>query len=142
YALLVGFVFYKELTLSRLVDAFISVARTSAMLMFLIAAAFVSSWLIAAAEVPAMLSNMMGGLIEHPILLMLAVNAVIFLVGTVLDLVPAILLLTPIFMPLVKAAGIDPIYFGVLFVLNNTIGLITPPVGPVLNTVCGIGSIP
>jgi TRAP-type C4-dicarboxylate transport system permease large subunit len=63
-------------------------------------------------------------------------------VGTAMDMTPTILILTPVLMPVVKAAGIDPVYFGVLFIINNAIGLITPPVGTVLNTVAGVGRIP
>lgn len=141
YALLIGCCVYRELHLRELAAIFVSVARTTALLMFLIAAAFVSSWIIAAAQIPDALTGLLEPLISQPTLLLLAINAVVFLVGTVLDLVPAILLLTPILMPLILAADIDPVYFGVLFILNNTIGLITPPVGPVLNTVCSIGNM-
>ena len=66
---------------------------------------------------------------------------IVFLVGTALDLVPSILILTPILMPVVKEAGIDPVYFGVMFIMNNAIGLITPPVGPVLNVAAGVGRV-
>jgi TRAP-type C4-dicarboxylate transport system permease large subunit len=62
-------------------------------------------------------------------------------VGTAMDMTPTILILTPVLMPVIKAAGIDPIYFGVLFIINNSIGLITPPVGTVLNVVAGVGRI-
>jgi len=66
---------------------------------------------------------------------------VVMIVGTALDLSPTILIMTPVLMPLVKAAGIDPVYFGVLFMINNAIGLVTPPVGVVLNTVAGVGKV-
>jgi TRAP-type transport system large permease protein len=62
-------------------------------------------------------------------------------VGTAMDMTPTILIMTPVLMPIVKAAGIDPVYFGVLFIINNAIGLITPPVGTVLNTVAGVGKV-
>jgi TRAP-type C4-dicarboxylate transport system permease large subunit len=65
----------------------------------------------------------------------------VILVGTAMDMTPTILILTPVLMPIVKAAGIDPVYFGVLFIINNAIGLITPPVGTVLNTVAGVGKL-
>ena len=65
----------------------------------------------------------------------------VMIVGTAMDMTPTILILTPVLMPLVKAAGIDPVYFGVLFMINNAIGLITPPVGVVLNTVAGVGKV-
>jgi TRAP-type transport system large permease protein len=75
------------------------------------------------------------------ILLMFAIMVVVVIVGTALDMTPTILILTPILMPIVKTAGIDPVYFGVLFIINNAIGLITPPVGVVLNVVCGVTGI-
>jgi len=72
---------------------------------------------------------------------MVAIMVLVMIVGTALDMTPTILILTPVLMPLVKAAGIDPVYFGVLFMINNAIGLITPPVGVVLNTVAGVGRV-
>jgi TRAP-type C4-dicarboxylate transport system permease large subunit len=76
-----------------------------------------------------------------PLLLQIAMQVLVVIVGTALDMTPTILILTPVLMPIVKAAGIDPIYFGVLFIINNSIGLITPPVGTVLNTVCGVAKM-
>jgi TRAP-type C4-dicarboxylate transport system permease large subunit len=72
---------------------------------------------------------------------MFAIMVVVVIVGTALDMTPTILILTPILMPIIKTAGIDPVYFGVLFIINNAIGLITPPVGVVLNVVCGVSRI-
>jgi TRAP-type C4-dicarboxylate transport system permease large subunit len=72
---------------------------------------------------------------------MFAIMLLVIVVGTAMDMTPTILILTPVLMPLVKAAGIDPVYFGVLFIINNAIGLITPPVGTVLNTVAGVGKV-
>ena len=74
-------------------------------------------------------------------LLLLAIMAIVVIVGTAMDMTPTILILTPILMPIIKAAGIDPVYFGVLFIVNNSIGLITPPVGTVLNVVAGVSRI-
>ena len=75
----------------------------------------------------------------NPTLLLIAIMVLVMVVGTAMDMTPTILILTPVLMPVVKAAGIDPIYFGVLFIINNSIGLITPPVGTVLNVVAGVG---
>ncbi|MNE03031.1 Sialic acid TRAP transporter permease protein SiaT [compost metagenome] len=75
-------------------------------------------------------------------LLMFVIMILVLVVGTALDLTPTILILTPVLMPIIKQAGIDPVYFGVLFIINNSIGLITPPVGVVLNVVSGVGRIP
>ena len=72
-------------------------------------------------------------------MLLIAIMVLVMVVGTAMDMTPTILILTPVLMPLVKAAGIDPVYFGVLFIINNSIGLITPPVGTVLNVVAGVG---
>ena len=78
-------------------------------------------------------------LLDSPTLLMFAIMILVIVVGTAMDMTPTILILTPVLMPIVKAAGIDPVYFGVLFIMNNAIGLITPPVGTVLNVVAGVG---
>src|SRR5439155_18960630 len=75
------------------------------------------------------------------LILMIAMMVLVVIVGTALDMTPTILILTPVLMPIVLKAGIDPIYFGVLFIINNAIGLITPPVGVVLNVVCGVSKI-
>ena len=73
---------------------------------------------------------------NQTLLLLAAIMVIVVIVGTALDMTPTILILTPILMPIIKQAGIDPVYFGVLFIINNSIGLITPPVGVVLNVVC------
>jgi len=141
YALLVGLLVYRTLTFSVIRRALIDAARTSAIVMFLIAAASVSAWLITIAELPQILVGWVQPFVDRPILLMVILMFIVFLTGTALDLVPSILILTPILMPVVKEAGIDPIYFGVLFMMNNAIGLITPPVGPVLNVAAGVGKV-
>lgn len=138
YALFVGFVVYRELKLSQLYGLLLSAGKTSAIVMFLVAAAQVSAWLIAAANIPMMVADLLQPLIESPVLLMLAIMVLVFAVGTALDFAPTILILIPVLMPTIRMAGIDPVYFGVLFVMNNAVGLITPPVGTVLNVVCGI----
>jgi tripartite ATP-independent transporter DctM subunit len=141
YAWLVGALVYRTITFSVLRRCLIDAARLSAIVMFLIAAASVSAWLIAIAELPEILIGWVQPFIDRPILLMAILMFIVFLVGTAIDLVPSILILTPILMPIVKEAGIDPVYFGVLFIMNNAIGLITPPVGPVLNVAAGVGRV-
>ena len=141
YALLVSMLVYRELRWRDLPALFISAARTSAVVMFLVAAAMVSAWLITVAQLPGQIVGLLQPLLDHPRLLMAAIMIFVMLVGTALDMTPTILLLTPVLMPVVKAAGIDPVYFGVLFIINNAIGLITPPVGTVLNTVAGVGTM-
>jgi tripartite ATP-independent transporter DctM subunit len=141
YALFVSMVIYRELKVSQLYALFESAARTTAVIMFLVAAAMVSAWMITVANLPAELVKLLKPLLDNPTLLLMAIMLITILVGTAMDMTPTILILTPVFMPLVKAAGIDPVYFGVLFMINNAIGLITPPVGTVLSTVAGVGKV-
>ena len=107
--------------------------------MFLVAAAMVSAWLITVADLPGQGGRLLQPFMGSPILLMVAIMVLVMIVGTAMDMTPTILILTPVLMPVVKAAGIDPVYFGVMFIMNNAIGLITPPVGIVLNVVAGVG---
>jgi tripartite ATP-independent transporter DctM subunit len=139
YALFVATVVYRELSLAQLYGAFVTAAKTSAVVMFLVAAAMVSSWLITVAQIPQQMIELLQPFMGNPTLLLVAIMVLVMAVGTAMDMTPTILILTPVLMPVVKAAGIDPVYFGVLFIINNAIGLITPPVGTVLNTVAGVG---
>lgn len=141
YALLISTLVYGELKLSQLHGVFLQAAQTTAVVMFLVAAAMVSAWMITVANLPGELIALLQPLLDNPTLLLLAIMLITMLVGTAMDMTPTILILTPVFMPLVKAAGIDPVYFGVLFMINNAIGLITPPVGTVLSTVAGVGKL-
>jgi len=141
YAFAVSTFVYRELTLAQLYQAFSDAARTSAVVMFLVAAAAVTAWLITVANIPQQVVVLLDPLIDNPVLLMAAMMVLVMVVGTALDLTPTILILVPVLMPLVKAAGIDPVYFGVMFMINCAIGLITPPVGVVLNTVAGVGRL-
>ena len=141
YALFVATFIYRELKWSDLYEVFAAAAETTAVVMFLVAAALVSAWLITIAELPNQVAALMKPFMGSPMLLMIAMQVLVVIVGTALDMTPTILILTPVLMPLVKQAGIDPIYFGVLFIINNSIGLITPPVGTVLNVVCGVAKM-
>jgi len=141
YALFVATVVYRELRPSQIFGVFVSAAKTTSVVMFLVAAALVSSWLITVAQIPGQLVAMLEPFMGNPTLLIIAIMVLVMAVGTAMDMTPTILIMTPVLMPVVKAAGIDPVYFGVLFIINNAIGLITPPVGTVLNTVAGVGRI-
>jgi tripartite ATP-independent transporter DctM subunit len=139
YALFVATVIYKELKWRQLYEVFETAARTTAVVMFLVAAAMVSAWLITVANLPGQVVTLLQPLLDNPTLLLMAIMLLVMIVGTAMDMTPTILILTPVLMPIVKAAGIDPVYFGVLFIINNSIGLVTPPVGTVLNVVAGVG---
>ncbi len=141
YALVISVFVYGELRLGQLYGLFLSAAKTTAVIMFLVAAAMVSAWLITVAQLPDELVKLLQPFLDSPRLLMAIIMLLVIAVGTAMDMTPTILILTPVLMPIVKAAGIDPIYFGVLFIINNAIGLVTPPVGTVLNTVAGVGKV-
>ena len=118
YALFVATVIYREMTFATLWHVLIGAAKTTSVVMFLVASAQVS-----------------------PRLLFIVIMVAILIVGMVMDLTPTVLILTPVLMPLVKEAGIDPIYFGVMFIINCSIGLITPPIGNVLNVISGVAKL-
>jgi tripartite ATP-independent transporter DctM subunit len=139
YALLVSMFVYRELSWRQMRVIFTASAKTSAVVMFLIAAAMVSAWLITVADLPSKVVAMLQPFMGNQMLLLIAMMVLVIVVGTALDMTPTILIMTPVLMPVIKAAGIDPVYFGVLFIINNSIGLITPPVGIVLNVVAGVG---
>ena len=142
YSLVVGLFIYREIKFKDLYRIILSAAKTSSVVMFLVAAALVSAWLITVANIPAQIVEILRPFIDNKTLLMVMLMLLVMIVGTALDFAPTVLILTPVLMPLVREAGIDPVYFGVLFIINNAIGLLTPPVGTVLNVVCGVGRIP
>jgi len=142
YSLFVGLFIYREIKFKDLYQLILNAAKTSSIVMFLVAAALVSAWLITVANIPAQIVTLMEPFIDNKMLLMAMLMLMVLVVGTALDFAPTVLILTPVLMPLVRQAGIDPVYFGVLFIINNAIGLLTPPVGTVLNVVCGVGKIP
>jgi tripartite ATP-independent transporter DctM subunit len=141
YALFVGMFIYKELKPSQLYGLFLAAAKMTSVIMFLVAAALISSWLITAANIPGEIGKFLEAFTDNKTLLLVILMVLVLVVGTALDFAPTVLILTPVLMPIVKQAGIDPIYFGVLFIMNNAIGLITPPVGIVLNVVAGVARV-
>jgi TRAP-type transport system large permease protein len=141
YSLFVATVVYRELKWNHVYDVFLTAAKTTAVVMFLVAAAMVSAWMITVADLPGLVTELLEPLMGNQTLLLLAIMVLVVVVGTAMDMTPTILILTPVLMPVVKEAGIDPVYFGVLFIMNNAIGLITPPVGTVLNVVAGVSKI-
>jgi tripartite ATP-independent transporter DctM subunit len=141
YSLFVSLVIYREMKVSQLYEVILSSAKTTSVVMLLVAAAMVSSWLVTIADLPGQLAELLAPFMDNQTLLLLVMMALIILVGTVMDMTPTILILTPVLMPAVIQAGIDPVYFGVLFLINTAIGLITPPVGTVLNVVCSVAKL-
>ena len=138
YALFVGMVIYREIKISDLYGLMLNAGKITAVVMLLAGAAMVSAWLITVADLPGQLAKILSPFMDSPTLLLVVIMIVVVVVGTAMDMTPTILILTPVLMPVIKQAGIDPVYFGVLFIINNAIGLITPPVGTTLNVICGV----
>ncbi|OJU89831.1 MAG: L-dehydroascorbate transporter large permease subunit [Burkholderiales bacterium 66-5] len=141
YALFVGLVVYRELNWHSIYEALLSTARTTSVVLLLAALAMVASYMITITDISGQVGGWLEGLVQSPMLLVAAMMVVIFFAGMVLDFIPIVLIFTPVFMPIVTAAGIDPVYFGVVFIMNCSIGMITPPVGVVLNVVSSIGKV-
>jgi TRAP-type transport system large permease protein len=139
YALVIAFFVHREMKLTDLHGVLVRAAKTTAVVMFLCAGAQVASYMITLADLPGTLSGWLGPLIEHPKLLMAVMMLILIMIGTALDLTPTILIIAPVMLPIAVKAGIDPVYFGLMFILNGSIGLITPPVGTVLNVVASVG---
>ncbi|MBP6008228.1 MAG: TRAP transporter large permease subunit [Rhodoferax sp.] len=141
YALVIALVVHREMKVVQVYGVLVRAAKTTAIVMFLCAGAQVASYMITLADLPSVLTGWLGPLVESPRLLMLVMMMVLVVIGTALDLTPTILIFAPVMLPIAVKAGIDPVYFGLMFVLNGAIGLITPPVGTVLNVVAGVGRI-
>ncbi len=141
YALAISLLIYREMTPKALYYAILNAGRMTAVIMILVAASMVTAFLITIASLPAQLMSVLSPFMGSPILLMAVIVLTVFAIGMVLDFTPAITILVPVLLPIIKAAGIDPIYFGVMFIMTAAVGMITPPVGAVLNTVCGVSRI-
>jgi tripartite ATP-independent transporter DctM subunit len=141
YAFVVGSLIYRELNIRQMYGLLVVAAKSTAVIVFLIAAALVSAFLITTSEVPQQVQAILSPFMGNKTLLMFVIMVLVVVIGTALDFAPTLMILTPVLMPVIKQAGIDPVYFGVLFIMNNAIGLITPPVGIVLNVMCGVARI-
>ena len=135
YAIAVCTLYYRELTFKGLLAVSARAARTTSVVMLIVATATAVGWFITSAQIPMQVAELFQPLVDSPI------NVFLFLAGMVMDLTPNVLIFAPVFYPLIQQAGIDPYFFGLLFILNLGIGVITPPVGTVLYVVCGIGNI-
>lgn len=139
YALFISVVVYRALRLADLVRVLRSSAELTSIIMLLVAASSISAWMMTIADIPGMVSDMLGGFVHSPLLLLLMINAIVLVIGMMMDLAPIILILTPVLLPIVTEAGIDPVYFGIIFIINLGIGLLTPPVGTVLVAAASVG---
>jgi tripartite ATP-independent transporter DctM subunit len=119
----------------------VATASSTAIVMFIVASATAIGWLITVAQIPAQVASVFGSLIDRPTLLLIVINIFLLALGMVMDLTPNLLIFGPVLFPVIKQAGIDPYFFGVIMVLNLCIGLITPPIGTILYLGCGVGNV-
>ena len=141
YALIVCLGYYREIGLRKVLEVSAASARTTAAVMMIVATATAIGYFITLADIPQQIISVFEPFKDSPTTLLLMINVFLFLIGMVMDLTPNVLIFAPVFYPLILDAGIDPYHFGLIFILNLGIGVITPPVGTVLYVVCGIGNI-
>lgn len=141
YALLLSF-FYREINFSKIPNILLDSAKTTAIVMLLIATSVAMSWVLSFENIPQAISEGLLNMVESGIAILLIMNLILLLVGAFIDITPAILIFTPIFLPVAVELGIDPIHFGIIIVFNLTVGLCTPPVGTVLFVGCSVADVP
>lgn len=140
YALVLGFA-YKTIKIADLPDILLASAKTTAIVMFLICTSMAMSWLFSFESIPQLMTGFLVEKVSSPILIFLFINLTLLIVGTFMDMTPAVLIFTPIFLPVVTQLGMDPVHFGIIMVLNLCIGLCTPPVGTLLFVGAGVAKI-
>ncbi len=140
YALLLSVVIYREVKISELPAILLKTVETTAIVMLLIGTSSAMSWILSYENIPQQVSASLIGLTNSKLIILLIINVILLIVGTFMDMTPAVLIFTPIFLPVVVQLGMSPLHFGIILVLNLCIGLCTPPVGSVLFVGCGIGN--
>lgn len=141
YAFLISTLVYRELELSQMPEILIEAIKGTAIIMMVVGGATTAAYLITTAHIPQLLSNALLAITDNVYGIMLLINLLLLVVGCVMDMGPAILILAPILVPIIKGFGLDPIYFGVVMTVNLCIGLLTPPVGNVLYVGCGLSKL-
>jgi tripartite ATP-independent transporter DctM subunit len=141
YSFFLAFVFYRTMTLKQLPQVMAQAVEMTGVIMLLIAASSLMSFAMAFTGIPAALSNLVLSISDNPIVILLVMNVILLLIGTVMDVAPAILIFTPIFMPIATSIGVDPVHFGIFFILNLCVGTITPPVGTGLFVGSSVGKV-
>ena len=139
YTLLLALVWYREITVRDLPSILIESAVTTSVVLLMIGASIAMSRVMAFGGIPFAISDFLLGLSDNPLAILLAINVALLVVGTFMDMTPALLIFTPIFMPVVKGLGMDPVHFGIVMTLNLCIGICTPPVGSALFVGCSVG---
>lgn len=138
YAFFLAVVVYREVRISELAGILLRSAETTAIVMFLIGTSIAMSWLLAYENIPTEMASLLLSLSDNPIAILLLINLLLLAVGIFMDLTPAVLIFTPIFLPVAAALGMSPLHFGMMMIMNLTIGLCTPPVGSILFVSCAV----
>ncbi len=138
YAGFLSIFVYREISFKALPNILIKSAETTAIVMLLIAASTAMSWILSYENIPQSISSGLLGMTDNPIMILLMINLILLLVGIFMDMTPAVLIFTPIFLPVVESFGISPLHFGIMMIMNLCIGLCTPPVGSVLFVGCSV----
>lgn len=141
YTVLIGVFFYKTLTWKVFLEAASSAVKTTAMVMMIIATAAMFGWLFALLEGPQALANGLTSISDNKTVILLIILLILLILGAFMDMAPLIIIMTPIFLPVVMELGIDPVHFGIIMLLNLSIGLVTPPVGAILFVGCAVGGV-
>jgi tripartite ATP-independent transporter DctM subunit len=141
YALIIGFFVYKELSFKKIPAILLETVVTTGIVMFIVVSAGALGWLLAFAKIPQLVSEQLLSLSRNPHIVLIIINAILLVVGTVSDLAPNILILTPVFLPVIKMLGIDTVHFGIIMVVNQAIALVTPPVGNCLYICSNLGKV-
>jgi len=139
YSLILGFI-YKEITFEKLPRILLDSSSTTAIVMLLIGASMSMSWALSFENIPQDISTGLLSISDNKIMILLIINLILLFVGIFMDMTPAVLIFTPIFLPVVMKLGLDPVHFGIIMILNLCIGLCTPPVGSVLFVGVGIAN--
>jgi tripartite ATP-independent transporter DctM subunit len=142
YALFLGVVVYRTLTMRRLLHVSMETIETTAIVLMIVAAASIFAWILNSLRVPQQFAGLILSMTENEIIILLLINAVIFLVGFFMETVAAITILVPVLLPIAMQVGMDPVQFGIVLVLNLMIGLLTPPVGMVLYVLSRVSGVP
>ena len=138
YSLLLAVIFYREVSVREIPEILVKSVETTAIVMLLIGTSSAMSWILSYENIPQSISDGLIALSDNPVIILLIINVILLIVGIFMDMTPAVLIFTPIFLPVVTELGMSPLHFGIMMVLNLCIGLCTPPVGSVLFVGCGI----
>jgi C4-dicarboxylate transporter DctM subunit len=142
YGLFIGLFVYRELKIADIRHIFATSALTSATIMLIVGAATIFGRVLAIERIPVMMADMITEMIENPLMILLMINVLLLIIGTFMETLAAIIILTPILLPVVVAAGVDPVHFGIVMIANLAIGMVTPPVGVNLFVASRVGEIP